>query len=258
MERTAHPPHFQGKSSIEHVIEARKKGSQATSEIHGAEVSGQHFAFTDAAKETALLLSIVFLLHNILPIHQALLLLGFSFAFLIWKTSRSALLGWSRLERVHRLIEEERWEIEHHRSQEKEELEALYKAKGFTGKLLNEVIQVLMADDNRLLQVMLEEELGLTLGGIEHPLKQASGAFLGVLSASVLFFAFYFFLPPWSIWIIVFAIIALSSIWSAKSQKNKLILNTTWNIAACVLTIIASYFLIQYLSRFLTNGSLSL
>jgi len=249
MDKSDQPSHFKGKSAIEHVVDARKKGSQAVSEIHGAEVSGQLFAFTDSAKETALLLSVLLLLSNILHISQTYLLLGFAFAFLIWKTSRSALLRWSRLERVHRLIDEERWEIEHHRAQEKEELEALYKAKGFSGKLLNEVIQVLMADDNRLLQIMLEEELGLTLEGIEHPLKQALGALGGVLTSSVLFFLFYFFLPLWSIWIIVFVIIGASSLWSARAQKNKMILNTIWNMAACALTIVASYFLIQYLSQ---------
>ncbi len=38
-----------------------------------------------------------------------------------------------------------------------------------------------MADDNRLLRVMLEEELGLTLEAYEHPLKQAFGALLRIV-----------------------------------------------------------------------------
>ena len=58
---------------------------------------------------------------------------------------------------------EERFEIAHHRGQEKEELTELYALKGFKGELLDQVINVLMADDNRLLSVMLEEELGLEL-----------------------------------------------------------------------------------------------
>ena len=59
----------------------------------------------------------------------------------------------------------------------------MYEQKGLSGDLLDQVIEVLMADDNRLLRVMLEEELGLTLESYEHPLKQAAGAGLGVLSA---------------------------------------------------------------------------
>ena len=93
----------------------------------------------------------------------------FSIGWLFWKLGRSSLLGWARLERLHRLIQQEQWEIEHHRAQEKEELTAMYHQKGLTGKLLEQVIEVLMADDNRLLRVMLEEELGLTLETYEHP-----------------------------------------------------------------------------------------
>jgi hypothetical protein len=105
-----------------------------------------------------------------------LMLSLFSFGWAVWKTGRSALLGWGRMERLHRLIEEERWEIQHHRAQERRELGEMYRAKGFDGKLLEEVLDVLMSDDNRLLKVMLEEELGLTLEAYEHPLRQAIGA----------------------------------------------------------------------------------
>ena len=77
-----------------------------------------------------------------LPFYHCLALLTvFASATLLLKCGRSAILGWSRLSRLHRLIEEERWEIEHHRPQEKEELIALYKAKGFSGDLLDEVIE---------------------------------------------------------------------------------------------------------------------
>ncbi len=36
-------------------------------------------------------------------------------------------------------IEEERWEIQHHRAQERLELTEMYAAKGLSGKLLEEV-----------------------------------------------------------------------------------------------------------------------
>ena len=98
------------------------------------------------------------------------------------------MLGWSRLERLHRVIEEERWEIEHHRPQEREELRALYAAKGLRENSSMRSIEVLMADDNRLFQVMLEEELGLTLEAYEHPLKQAFGAFFGAHCSALCLF----------------------------------------------------------------------
>src|SRR5262249_53556095 len=119
-----------------------------------------------------------------LPVFAPLLIVAG--AWLIWKTGRSAWLGWSRIERLHRVVEQEKWEIEHHRQQEREELKALYATKGFEGKLLEDVLDVLMADGDRLLRVMVEEELGLTLESHEHPLKQAVGAGLGVLFSSIL------------------------------------------------------------------------
>lgn len=171
--------HFEGKSAFEHLKKARLKGKIATSEIHGEEPSGQLIAGCDSAKDVAVYLSLLWMLLSplSLSITQHVLLLSlFCLGLIIWKTARSAQLGWARLERLHRLIEQERWEIEHHRAQEKEELIEMYKAKGFKGKQLDDIISVLMADDNRLLMVMLEEELGLSLESFEHPIKQSLGA----------------------------------------------------------------------------------
>lgn len=189
---TSLPPpsdHFQGKTVYEHLKEARTKGALATREVHGTEISGHTAAGADAAKETAIALFLLCwillgLAIDLVLIEKALWM--FFSGWLIWKIGRSAILGWSRLERLHRLIEEERYEIEHNRAQEKEELRELYSAKGFSGKVLDQVVDVLMSDDNRLLKVMLEEELGLTLESFEHPLKQALGAGAGVILSSLL------------------------------------------------------------------------
>src|SRR5689334_8237994 len=124
--------HFEGKEPLAHVIEARKKGKQASSEIHGAELPGHYCAAADSAKETSLLIIILFTLLTEIKINSDQIhwfLIVFLSGWLVWRVGRSAILGWSRLERLHRLIEEERWEIEHHRPQEKEELKALYAAK---------------------------------------------------------------------------------------------------------------------------------
>lgn len=233
--------HFKGKPPLEHVIEARQKGKIASSEIHGTELPGHYGAAADAAKETA----VVFTLIQFFP---HLVLLAFGIGWLIWKVGRSALLGWSRLERFHRLIEEERWEIEHHRPQEKEELKALYAAKGFSGKLLDEAVEVLMADDNRLLQVMLEEELGLTLESYEHPLKQAAGAFVGVAGAAVILSLGVFFLPFWGPTLLAALIIALSSGTTAQLQKNRPLPSIIWNLAVAALATSVAYWAYEALS----------
>lgn len=231
--------HFQGKAVPEHLKEARAKGAAATAEIHGTELSGSLAAGCNAAKETAIALLLLSLL-----IDDWGVLALFACGFFVWKVGRSALLGWARLERLHRLIEEERYEIEHHRHQEREELTELYRLKGFEGKLLEEVIDVLMADDDRLLKVMLEEELGLSLHTHEHPLKQASGAGLGVLaSAALMLLAWHFYLEPLSAALVVI----FASIWAARGARNRATPAVIWNLSVAALSYGVVYFLITLL-----------
>jgi hypothetical protein len=244
------PLHFQGKEAIEHVIEARIKGKLASAEIHGAELPGHYSAAADAAKETAFLLLVFWTLFSELnfPSNQMRWIsICFIIGWLVWKVGRSAILGYSRLERLHRLIEEERWEIEHHRPQEREELKALYAAKGFSGKLLEESIDVLMADDNRLLQIMLEEELGLSLESYEHPIKQAIGALLGTLAASLVMSIGFFLLPWWGAALAAGLIIAVFAAMVAHLEKNKALPAAVWNLAGAALAAGSAFFAAQLL-----------
>lgn len=243
-----HHDHFKGREPLDHVIEAHRKGQSATEEIHGTEMPGHISACTDAAKETTTLFLILWVLLNIFhtdPAQFPKTLIFFTLGWLLWKVGRSALLGWARLERMHRLIEEERWEIEHHLPQEREELRALYQAKGFSGKLLDEVIEVLMADDNRLLQVMLQEELGLPLESQEHPLKQAFGAGVGVvISFAVLLVAFYFF-PPVVLIVSAAVLIGTASAIAAHLERNSVSSAFIWNLAVAALAAGIPYFATQ-------------
>ena len=228
--------HFQGKSTLEHLIEARKKGAFASAEIHGAEISGWQAALFDAMRDTSLVAAFLALLH-ISYLHTLLFLVG----WVLWKTTRSASLGWMRLHRVHRLIEEERFEIEHHREQEREELLELYAAKGFSGPLLSQVVDVLMADDNRLLQVMLEEELNLPLQSYEHPLQQASGAFVGSLLVLIYTALLYRFFP-----LPLLLPFLSATLLAAKQERATLFSSCLWNIAFFLLCLGTLYFGILY------------
>lgn len=232
--------HFQGKPVIEHLREARARGALASSEIHGTEMPGHLSAGADAAKETAFILSLLWII--LYPSHSPLFLL-FSAGWIIWKTGRSALLGWSRLERLHRVIEEERWEIEHNRDQERQELTELYAAKGLSGKLLEETISVFMSDDNRLLRMMLEEEMGLTLEIYEHPLKQSAGAALGVILSSTAFLIGWMIAPSYAPLIGAGIIIFIASYIAAKAERNRPMESVIWNLALGACGIGAVYFL---------------
>ena len=67
-------------------------------------------------------------------------------------------------------LERERSEIRDNFEHECEEVRELYAAKGFHGTLLDQVVETLTADDDRLLKVMMEEELGLLVHHVAHPL----------------------------------------------------------------------------------------
>lgn len=241
------PEHFHGQSVFEHLKNARERGALATAETHGTELPGHFFAGADSANETAIAYLVLWAIFLALPF-SFYLFIAFGFGWLIWKTGRSALIGWSRLERVHKLIEEERWEIEHHREQEREELREMYEVKGFSGKLLDEVVDVLMADDNRLLRVMLEEELGLTLEVYEHPLKQAFGAFVGTLiCASCAILAFYFS-PTYGIPIVAGLVLIITSNLTARFEKRKISTHMIWNLALAAFGSTGAYFLTRLIA----------
>jgi hypothetical protein len=230
--------HFEGKSVQEHLKAARAKGGLAAAEIHGTEMPGHLSAAADAARDTAVVLILLWILF---PSESTLIFLVAAGLFL-WKIGRSALLGWARLERLHRVIEEERWEIEHAREQEREELAALYQTKGLSGKLLDEVVTVMMADDNRLLHIMLEEEMGLALEIYEHPLKQSLGAGIGVLIATGLFAGGYFFFSPIAGTALTIIIAAITV---AKLERNRRIEALIWNLSLVAFVAGVTYFLKQ-------------
>lgn len=232
--------HFKDKDAIGHVVQAQAKGVISAAEIHGIETPGYISAAADSARDIA----VIFLLF--LPLmpktsHLAVFFLG----YIAWRAGRAAWLGWARLERLHRVLEQERWEIEHNRPQEKDELRELYRAKGFEGKLLEDVLGVLMADGDRLLRVMVEEELGLSLENVEHPLKQGLGAGLGALSASILAILGIYFGLFWGSVAIALLVIGIAAAVLASFSHNRLIPAITWNIALGLLSFGLTYFTLQ-------------
>ena len=240
------PSHFKGKSALDHVVDAQAQGIITAAEVHGIETPGHLSAGADAARETAVVLVFFWLVLHALKVERTELLLAIvSFSWLLWRTGRSAWLAWFRLERLHRILAQEKWEIEHHRQQERDELRVLYAAKGFEGKLLEDVLDVLMADNDRLLKIMVEEELGLALASYEHPIKQGVGAAIGVLCSALLCLIPHLLLP--SIGLICGAglAISLSSLLSARYAGNKFIPAIIWNLGIAAFACGAVYFLLQ-------------
>lgn len=248
------PEHFKGKDALGHVAEAQMQGFLSSVEVHGTELPGHLNAAADSARDVAMVLTLFFFIFNVLHFPFATIftlcaILGGG--WILWKAGRSAWLGWTRLERLHRIIAQEKWEIEHHRQQERDELRALYTAKGFSGKLLEDVVDVLMADGDRLLRVMVEEEMGFTLENHEHPLKQAVGSAIGAIASYATCLLGLYLYPSWGLPLAAAFVLIAASTLAAIRERNKAIPAAVWNVG---LAFIAGGFVFFMLELFIPKG----
>lgn len=69
-------------------------------------------------------------------------------------------------------VEREKWEMEHKPDLEREEIREIYRARGFTGELLEKVTDVITSDKKVWLEVMMQEELGFAKDGGAHDPKK--------------------------------------------------------------------------------------
>ena len=235
--------HFQGKGPLRHVVEAKMSGVETSLEIHGAETPGILFSGLDSARETLIALGILILSLDFFEFSKqgvVAIITSWTVAWSFWKGARSTWLSWMRLERLHRIAREEKKEIEENREEEREELIALYKAKGFQGELLSQVVDVLMADEERLLRVMLQEEMGFKLNENQHPLLMGLGAFFGALLTGLAVIGVVALSPRLLFPVVIAGSFVLGFYYSLR-EKNNALQGATWSamIAATTLVILS-------------------
>lgn len=242
--------HFTESSVVEHLRKARDKGKRAFSEFHAVEVPGHISAGADSATDSAISSLLVYMIAMTLsiPLNKIfILLVVFMAGIFLWKVGRSAHLAWSRLERINSLVKEEKHEIETNREEEREELTEMYVAKGFREPLLTKIIDVLMADDNKLLAVMLEEELGIPMEAYVHPLKQAFGAGIGVAITAISIPIGLAISEHFGLFLTTFAITGISAFLMAKIEKISTLEFTIKSLAITFLASFATYFFTKFL-----------
>jgi vacuolar iron transporter family protein len=83
-------------------------------------------------------------------------------------------------------IKREEYEIETMPNQEKQEIEEIYKLKGFEGDELKKIVDKVTSDKDVWLKTMLTEELGLNLEILGNPLKGAFVMFGSFLLGGIL------------------------------------------------------------------------
>jgi VIT1/CCC1 family predicted Fe2+/Mn2+ transporter len=90
----------------------------------------------------------------------------------------------SQLEFYESEIEREHHEMNRWPDREREEIREIYKRKGFTGRLLDEVVAHITADPHRWRSVMMREELGFNEDSFDSPLQSSFAVGLSYLAGA--------------------------------------------------------------------------
>ncbi len=93
-------------------------------------------------------------------------------------------------------IEREHDEIRKWPEREREEIRTIYKAKGFSGELLDRIVGHITSDENRWANVMMREELGFASESFDPPAKSALTVGGSYLAGATVPVAPYLFLAP--------------------------------------------------------------
>jgi vacuolar iron transporter family protein len=102
----------------------------------------------------------------------------------------------SQIEFYESEIERERDEIRRWPDREREEIRAIYHAKGFSGELLDRIVRHITADPERWSNVMMREELGLAVESFDKPLRSGLTVGLSYLVGALVPVVGYLFVPP--------------------------------------------------------------
>ncbi|TLX81491.1 MAG: hypothetical protein E6L00_06390 [Thaumarchaeota archaeon] len=122
---------------------------------------------------------------------------------------------------LHSEIEREKWEMENVPEAERQEIEDVYRAKGFSGNDLESIVNKITSDKKVWLDTMLTEELKLNLEIIGSPLKSAFRMFGSFLVGGILPILPYFFAHGYVPLLVAIAI-SLSASFVIGAVKSKL------------------------------------
>ena len=174
--------------AADHVVEARRRARQMLGvEAHLGEVDDWRHGIVSARDA----LIIIWLLWLTLqgfghPPYTDHLLIAMAFAVALLVAASTGRSTHSQVKYYESELERERTEIRENFEHERDEVRALYAAKGFREPLLEQIVDTLSADDDRLLKVMMEEELGLSMHHMHHPLLVGLWNFGGALAGGLI------------------------------------------------------------------------
>lgn len=182
---TSHRSPHTHSDAEDHITDARGRARQVLgAEAHLTEVSDWRMALV-SARDALILVWLTWVLLQSLetPAVSGQLLVAFSIGVAMLFGISTGRSTWTRVRYYEAELDRERGEIQNNLEHEREEVRVLYAAKGFEGDLLEKIVDTLSADDDRLLRVMMEEELGLSMNHVAHPLVVGAWNFAGAVLA---------------------------------------------------------------------------
>ena len=175
----------------DHISQARQRAKHILGgEAHGGNVDDARLAFL-RARDGVLLVWIVWVVFEGFEIEANVgtVLVAVGVGLSILHGLVAGLATRSQVLYYESELQRERDEIRTTPQHERAEVREMYAAKGFKPPLLDQVVDTICADDDRLLKVMMEEELGLFIHRVNHPvlvgLWNAGGALGGALALAV-------------------------------------------------------------------------
>jgi VIT1/CCC1 family predicted Fe2+/Mn2+ transporter len=149
----------------------------------------------------------------------------------------------SETDQYERLYKEELLEIEKDPEIEREEIREAYAAKGFTGKDLDRVVEVLTADKARWADTMMMEEHGMTKEATSQPMLHGLMTFTGfVIFGAVPLLPYFFGKPSFQIAIAAtFVALVLLGMMRSFVTRERMIRGVLEIIAIGAVTTVIAY-----------------
>jgi VIT1/CCC1 family predicted Fe2+/Mn2+ transporter len=121
----------------------------------------------------------------------------------------------------------EKEEIARWPDREREEIRGIYRAKGFSGPLLDQIVGHITADASRWRNVMMREELGFGANIAEPPLRSGLTVGVSYLIGAAVPVIPYVFTPP-SIGIVISAIATIIVLFAVGAAKTVITSRSWW------------------------------
>ncbi len=133
----------------------------------------------------------------------------------------------SQIEYYRGEMNREGYEVDNFPEVERQEIREIYEAKGFKGEMLDRIISHITSDKDRWVDIMMQEELGLSLDQTVSPMKSgiatggayAFGALMPIIP--------YLFMQP-STGLIASAVLTLSVLFGVGAAKTVVTGKNTW------------------------------